>query len=244
MQEENFTCRFGRASCRGDACNHLPLREFEMGENVPNDAASDDIPPESIVAIDAAFAAFDEHLLPHLKLYGPGEHRARVRMGDVSEPFVGKVADYVETHPEFMPSYVDKPAFQRAVRRLGTRTTGTMDWFGTAGGEPLPEGLHTLRLVARDLAGNLGPRSGSRTVRIRFLALGRDRIVTEPGERLAILAISQARRLRWSLGARSGVAPPGTLRLRAPDKPGRYVLRVDANGHVRRAVVVVRAAPR
>jgi len=40
------------------------------------------------------------------------------------------------------------------------------------------------------------------------------------------------------------VARPGTLRLRAPDKPGRYVLRVDANGHVQRALVVVRAAPR
>jgi hypothetical protein len=129
----------------------------------------------------------------------------------------------------------------RALRRLGTRTTGSMDWFGTAGGEALPEGLHTLRLVARDLAGNLGPRSGSRTLRIRFLALGRDRVVTAPGERFAILAISQARRLRWSLGARSGVTRPGTLRLRAPDKPGRYVLRVDANGHVQRALVVVRA---
>ncbi len=73
--------------------------------------------------------------------------------------------------------YVDG---MRALRRLGTRTSGTMDWFGTAGGEPLPEGPHTLRLVARDVAGNLGPRSGSRTVRIRFLALGRDRVVTAP----------------------------------------------------------------
>ena len=66
----------------------------------------------------------------------------------------------------------------RALRRLGTRTTGTLDWFGVAGGERLPEGPHTLRLVARDVAGNLGPRSGSRTVRIRFLALGRDRVET------------------------------------------------------------------
>jgi hypothetical protein len=131
----------------------------------------------------------------------------------------------------------------RALRRLGTRTTGTMDWFGTAGGEPLDEGLHSLRLVARDLAGNLGPRSGSRTVRIRFLALGRDRVVTTPGARFAVLAISQARRLRWTLGDRSGVARPGTLRLQAPDAPGRYVLRVDANGHVKRAVVVVRGKP-
>ena len=131
----------------------------------------------------------------------------------------------------------------RALRRLGTRTTGTMDWFGTAGGEPLPQGRYTLRLVARDVAGNLGPRSGSRTVAIRFLALGRDRVVTTPGARFAILALSQARTLRWTLGGRSGIARPGTIRLRAPDEPGRYVLRVDANGHVERAVVVVREAP-
>ncbi len=130
----------------------------------------------------------------------------------------------------------------RALRRLGTRTAGSMDWFGTAGGEPLPEGPHTLRLVGRDLAGNLGPRSGSRTVRIRFLALGRDRVVTTPGEHFAILALSQARTLRWQLGGRFGAARPGTLRLKAPDVPGRYVLRVSANGHVQRATVVVRTA--
>jgi hypothetical protein len=133
----------------------------------------------------------------------------------------------------------------RAIRKLGTRPRGTMSWTGVAGGEPLPEGVYTLRLVARDVAGNLGPRSGSRTVRIRFLVLGRDRVVTAPGARFAILALSQARRLEWRLGARSGVARPGTLRLRAPLEPGRYTLRVEANGHVRRAAVVVRgrAAP-
>jgi hypothetical protein len=128
----------------------------------------------------------------------------------------------------------------RALRRAGMRTTGTMDWFGTAGGEPLPQGSYTLRLVARDVAGNLGRRSGSRTVAIRFLALGRDRVVTTAGGSFAILALSQARTLRWKLGDRSGVERPGTLRLRAPDRPGRYVLRVDANGHVERALVVVR----
>jgi hypothetical protein len=128
----------------------------------------------------------------------------------------------------------------RALRRLGTRPTGTMDWFGTAAGEPLPQGGYTLRLLARDLAGNLGSRSGSRTVRILFLALGRERVVTTPAGRFAILAVSQARTLRWRLGGRSGTAVPGTLRFTAPGEPGRYVLRVEANGHVERAVIVVR----
>ena len=103
-----------------------------------------------------------------------------------------------------MELYVDGT---RALRRLGTRTTGTMDWFGIAGGERAPRGPAHARLVARDLAGNLGPRSGSRTVAIRFLALGRnaDRR-SRPGGRFAILALSQARRLRWRLGGRSGTS--------------------------------------
>jgi hypothetical protein len=130
----------------------------------------------------------------------------------------------------------------RAIRKLGTRPRGTMSWTGTAGGEQLPEGVYTLRLVARDIAGNLGPRSGSRTVRIRFLDLGRDRIVTSPVARFAILVLTQARRVEWRLGARSGTARPGTLRLRAPVLPGRYTLRVEANGQVQRAAVVVRQA--
>jgi hypothetical protein len=131
----------------------------------------------------------------------------------------------------------------RALRKLGTRPNGTMDWFGIAGGEPLPEGLHTLRLVARDLAGNLGPRSGSRTVRIRFLALGRDRIVVPAGGRFAILALSQARTLRWRLDDRAGTVRPGTVRLVAPSAEGRYVLSVEANGHVERATVIVMGTP-
>ncbi len=132
----------------------------------------------------------------------------------------------------------------RAIRKLGSRPRGGMRWTGVVGGEPLPEGVYTLRLVARDVAGNLGARSGSRTVRIRFLALGRNRVVTAPGARFAILALSQARTLRWRLGGRSGTARPGTLKLRAPLEPGRYTLRVEANGHVRRVAIVVRESRR
>lgn len=130
----------------------------------------------------------------------------------------------------------------RAVRKKGTRPRGTFRWNGVVAGERLPEGVYTLRLLARDVAGNLGSRSGSRTVRIRYLALGRDRVVVASGGRFAILALSQARRIHWRLGGRTGVARPGTLKLRAPQRPGRYTLRVEANGHVKRAAVVVRGA--
>ena len=104
----------------------------------------------------------------------------------------------------------------RALRRLGTRTTGTMDWFGVAGGEPLPQGSYTLRLVARDVAGTSGRGPGSRTVAIRFLALGRDRVGRPRAGASRSSPISQARTLVWTLDGRSGIARPGTLRLRAP----------------------------
>ena len=49
-----------------------------------------------------------------------------------------------------------------AVRRLGFRTTGTMDWFGVVGGEPLPQGSYTLassRVTSRGTSGR-GPARG------------------------------------------------------------------------------------
>ena len=64
-------------------------------------------------------------------------------------------------------------------------------------------------------------------------------MIPAPGERFAILVLSQASRLRWRLGDTSGVARAGTLRLVAPMEPGRYTLRVEANGHVKRAAVIV-----
>ena len=42
---------------------------------------------------------------------------------------------------------------------------------------------------------------------------------------------------------RNGTAKPGTLRLRAPARPGRYTLYVLVGSHAVRATVVVRGAP-
>ncbi|MCY7302906.1 MAG: hypothetical protein LH654_07680 [Thermoleophilia bacterium] len=130
---------------------------------------------------------------------------------------------------------------KRAVLKKGRSTEGTIDWFGRSGGEPLPQGPYTLRLGAVDIAGNEGRRTRPKVVVIRYVALGRASIVTAPGGRFAVLVLTDAARVTWKLGARSGIARPGTLRLRAPLQPGRFTLTVTANGRSARAAVFVRS---
>ena len=74
---------------------------------------------------------------------------------------------------------------------------------------------------------------------IRYVALGRKRITVTAGARFPLRVSSDARRVRWTLGGRSGLARPGTLRLRAPLQKGRFTLTVSANGHATRAAVFV-----
>lgn len=128
----------------------------------------------------------------------------------------------------------------RAVRKKGQKREGTIDWFGRRGGAGLPPGSYRLQLEAVDVAGNVGKRTPPRTVVVRYVALGRARIETRAGARFAVLVLSDAARVEWKLGARVGVARPGTLRLRAPKQPGRFTFTVTANGHSVRAAVIVR----
>ena len=143
---------------------------------------------------------------------------------------------------------VDEPARvsldvdgDRAVLKKGRRTEGAIDWFGRSGGEPLPQGPYSLRLGAVDVAGNEGRPTRSKIVVIRYVALGRSTILTTPGGRIAVLVLTDAARVTWKLGARTGVARPGTLRLRAPLQPGRFTLTVTANRRSARAAVFVRS---
>jgi hypothetical protein len=133
--------------------------------------------------------------------------------------------------------YVDG---EQRVRKRGQQKTGRIEWFGLLDGEPEPEGVYRISLGARDAAGNLSAPTAERPVVIRYVALGRDRIETAAGARFAVLVLTDAARVEWRLGARSGVARPGTLKLRAPLRPGRYTLTVSANGFDSRAAVIVR----
>jgi hypothetical protein len=149
------------------------------------------------------------------------------------------VVGYRTTEAARVSLFVEKV---RRVQKLGQQTSGTIDWFGRVDGRALPQGVYELSLGAVDTAGNVGVRSPSRAVALRYVALGRTRIETRAGARFAVLVAADAATVGWRLGARKGVTKPGTLRLRAPLRPGRYTLTVTVGEHRARAAVIV-AAP-
>ncbi len=149
------------------------------------------------------------------------------------------VAGYQVDEPARVSLWVDE---ERVVLKKGRQREGTIGWSGREGGEPLPQGAYSLRLGAVDVAGNEGRPSRSKEVVIRYVALGRKEIETTPGATFAVLVLTDTARVTWTLGARAGVARPGTLRLRAPLQPGRFTLTVTANGSSARAAVFVRGA--
>ena len=126
---------------------------------------------------------------------------------------------------------------------LGTRfprTEETIVWTGRAGGRPVRAGRYSIQLVAFDPAGNRSARTPAIPVTVRYVALGRDRVAIASGAPFAVRVSSDAPRVRWTLGGRSGFAAPGTLRLLAPIQKGQFTLTVSAHGHTARAAVFVR----
>lgn len=120
-----------------------------------------------------------------------------------------------------------------------TRATGSMNWYGKAQGEPYRPGVYRLSLRAEDRAGNVSPPTRDVPVRLRFIALGRKVIHVRPGARFALRVSSDAKLVHWLLRGRAGEGAPGTLRFRAPKKPGSYRLFVSSGGHSEVAHVVV-----
>jgi hypothetical protein len=119
------------------------------------------------------------------------------------------------------------------------RLHGVLQWNGKVNGRLARPGNHLLEISAQDLAGNRTRPFPFAVVAIRYVVLGRDRVLVKPGGRFAILALADARRVRWSLHGRSGTARPGTLHLRAPKSKGVHPLYVTAAGHAAKALVVV-----
>jgi hypothetical protein len=115
----------------------------------------------------------------------------------------------------------------------------TLTWSGKVDGRLARPGNHVLEISAQDLAGNRTKPFPFAVVTIRYVALGRTRVLARPGGRFAILVLADAPRVDWKLHGRSGVAKPGTLHLRAPRRKGVYRLYVTESGHAAKALVVV-----
>ncbi|MGE5689936.1 MAG: FlgD immunoglobulin-like domain containing protein [Pseudomonadota bacterium] len=128
----------------------------------------------------------------------------------------------------------------RVVRTRFAPTEGKLEWFGIRDGKALPRGRYRLELRAEDKAGNVGPPVRS-AIRIRYIDLARELVRVPPRVRFGIGVDTDARAYRWRLAGRSGTARGPLLVLRAPGRPGRYTLFVEANGRADRAAVVVRA---
>jgi hypothetical protein len=139
-------------------------------------------------------------------------------------------------------------------RRGWARAAGTsaVAWPGTKAGGPLPAGLYVLALQARDRAGNLSAPTGGAAVTIRYVELSEERLLARRAGVLHFRVLTDALSVRWRLVAGEGNSRRAVLkrtvragavaaRLPARIRPGRYVLRVAANGHSDEAAVIVRA---
>ena len=163
---------------------------------------------------------------------------------DVFSPDGDKQADYVRF------TYVlSKPA--RLLLYLGGRRVlkthfypqrGKVSFYGLVHGRLLRPGHYPLEVGALDLAGNVTPADERVRVhvKLRYIVLASRHIVARAGKTFEIGVSTDAVRYHWSLDGRKGRNGGTVLRLRAPDKPGRYMLTVRERGHVDRAHVVVR----
>ena len=106
-------------------------------------------------------------------------------------------------------------------------------------GKPVRPGNYTLRASARDAAGNLATPFPFAVVTVRYVVLGRSRILVRPKKRFAVFVLTDAPVVSWRMNGGQGESRSHTLRLRAPAKPGVYRLYVTASGHAAKALVVV-----
>jgi flagellar hook capping protein FlgD len=119
------------------------------------------------------------------------------------------------------------------------RGQAVAQWDGTMRGQRLPAGRYEIRVRFRDRAGNFSGRSNAVEVRIAYIEVSPAVMLARPGGNLRFRVISDARTVSWRL-TRSGrrvagdrSARPGVVVASLPRRlrPGRYVLRVTANGH-------------
>jgi hypothetical protein len=130
---------------------------------------------------------------------------------------------------------------QRVLYTLRKPLSGELHWNGKLGrpARPARPRNYVLEASAQDAAGNTAEPKPFAIVQVRYVALGRKRVIARPGGRFAIRVSTDAPTVRWILHGRTGLARRGTLHLRAPRSKGVFKLYVTANGHAAKAAVVV-----
>lgn len=120
------------------------------------------------------------------------------------------------------------------------KPTGSLVWNGRLGtpAEPAKPGRYLFTAQGRDLAGNTSKPFPFAIALVRYVVLGRERVVVRSGGKFALRVSTDAPLVHWTLHGRSGTARGGTLKLRAPKSPGVYKLYVTASGHAASCTVV------
>jgi hypothetical protein len=121
----------------------------------------------------------------------------------------------------------------------GQKETGELVWNGRFDGHAVRPRNYILSIAAQDTAGNVSKPTPFAVVQVRYISLGRKRVLAKPATHFAIRVSTDTPTVRWRLAGGTGTARRGTLRLRAPRNPGVYTLYVTANGHSAKASVVV-----
>jgi hypothetical protein len=121
----------------------------------------------------------------------------------------------------------------------GQKEQGELEWNGRLDGRAVRPRNYLLSISAQDTAGNVAKPQPFAVVQVRYVALGRKRVLAKPGTHFAIRVSTDAPTVRWRLAGGTGTAARGTLKLRAPHTAGVYTLYVTANGHSAKASVVV-----
>jgi hypothetical protein len=133
---------------------------------------------------------------------------------------------------------------RRVLFLKGQKTSGELLWRGQVRNSQhqlvrAKPGRYLLTISARDTAGNVSKGVPFDIAHVRYLALGRTRVVVRPGGHFALRVSTDAPTVTWRLHGRSGVQRAGTLRLRAPKSAGVYRLYVTAAKHAAKCTVVV-----
>ncbi|WP_395139873.1 hypothetical protein [Armatimonas sp.] len=102
-----------------------------------NDEVSWNLTPAEQIEVDTAIATLQRVLGPKFKHLTPQDRQERPKMGDKTVAFVEKVLEYAESHPQFLPPYVEHAAL-------------VVDVTGVVALSPLAHALSALAVGAED----------------------------------------------------------------------------------------------